>query len=133
MNFIGKESNAASSSTNELCYNVAERTISQPSDFSAANDYAAREIGHGTSRPVLRIKPCKKSMNNEERIHDLSRAMGELLTELEHATFGTQQNGLDIFSDRKIGNNRVIALLVLPPNLNKPYQLCFGFGTKRWR
>ena len=94
---IGNESNDGSLTTNGFCYDVAERTISQLSDFSAANDYATREIEYGTSRSALDMKRRKKSMNHEESIHDLSRAIGELLTELEYAKFGTLQNGLDIF------------------------------------
>ena len=101
---IGKESNDASLTKNGFGYNFAERTISQPSDFSDANDYATREIDHGTSLTASHIKRPKNTMNNEESILDLSRAIGELVTELEHATFGTHRDGLDIFSDKK-GNN----------------------------
>ena len=63
----------------------------------------------------------------------LSREISELLSEIEKAAFGISGSTELVFAAREIGKIRTIALLILPPEQEKSYQICFAVGEKRRR
>ena len=125
----------------EICALDEEQTLKNPSSVISNRSHlssttnASEPITGETleSYSAFRIKKPRKLMACDSMYSYLSRAISELLSEIENAAFGISVNTEDVFAAREIRNVRTIAVSIRPQKQEKNYQMCFAFPEKRWR
>lgn len=85
------------------------------------------------SRPPSQMESTRENPTSSMDNSHLLESVRFVLEDLEHKTLDTKQDGVNSISCKRIGDNRIAAVLVRPKERGGRYQICFAFGEKRRR